>query len=289
MDTTSLVSATCRPIFLPLGQLGEKVAIAFVGVSDSGSAFASQVLTKVLRCLPSDMAHACVSFSEIVVEDYLNWCKRGKSAQGWRLPLAGLEVGDQVAISAYSESDLVAMSRRLASLHVELTEAQQSNEQLPTTPRVKEEKIFLDQVIREVLRSRPQLKNRFHRDFNLRGRSVGNQIDFCGLNYVTCYAAINPKSRSRVRVSSAAAALWNLARVRDAFGFAMPLRIELTTWVPPKGLPTYTDADYALVEDTVSELQEQATREALTVFSVPDSLLAGARLVELEMSSVAMQ
>ncbi len=288
METTSFVSADCRPIFLPLGQLGEKVAIAFVGVSNSGTAFASQVLTKVLRCLPSDMAHACVSFSEIVVEDYLDWCKRGNHAQAWQLPLAGLEVGDQVAISAYSEAELGAMSRRLASLHIELTE-DQSSEQSATTPRVKEEKIFLDQVMKEVLRSRPQLKNLFHRDFNLRGRSVGNQIDFCGQNYVTCYAAINPKSRSRVRVSSAAAALWNLARVRDAFGFEMPSKIELTTWVPPKGLPTYSDADYALVEDTVSELQEQATRENLTVFSVPDSLLAGARLVDLELSSVAIQ
>jgi hypothetical protein len=288
MDTISLISANCRPIFLPLGQLGEKVAIAFIGVSDSGSAFASRVLNRVLRCLPADMAHACVSFSEIIVEDYLEWCKRGELPQGWQLPLAGLELGSQITISAYSESDLVAMSRRLASLHVELAE-ERTNEHTTGAPRVKEEKIFLDQVMREVLRSRPQLKNRFHRDFNLRGRSVGNQIDFCGQNYVTCYAAINPKSRSRVRVSSAAAALWNLARVRDAFGFEMPSKIELTTWVPPKGLPTYTEADYALVEDTVSELQEQAIREKLTVFSVPDSLLAGARLVELELSAVAIQ
>ena len=288
MDTTSFVSADCRPIFLPLGQLGEKVAIAFVGVSDTGNAFASRVLTKVLRCLPSDMAHACVSFSEIVVEDYLEWCKRGKTPLSWTLPLAGLEVGSEVSVSAYTEDGLGQMSVRLASLHVEVP-VERSAEQLPTVPRVKEEKIFLDQVMREVLRSKPQLKNRFHRDFNLRGKSIGNQIDFCGQNYVTCYSAINPKSHSRVRVSSAAAALWNLARVRDAFGFEMPSKIELTTWVPPKGLPTYTDSDYALVDDTVSELQEQATREQLTVFSVPNSLVAGARLVDFELATVGVQ
>lgn len=288
METTPFVTAYCRAIFLPLGQLGEKVAIAFVGVSDVGEAFATQVLTKVLRCLPSEMAHACVSFSEIVVQDYLSWCSHGKPSAAWSPPLAGLEIGVPVAVSAFSDAELSRMARRMAALHIEIA-IDSAADQLAALPRANDEKNFLEQVMKEVLRSKPQLKNRFHRDFNLRGRSVGNQIDFCGQHYVTCYSAINPKSRSRVRVSSAAAALWNLARVRDAFGFEMPSKIELTTWVPPKGLPTYSDADYALVEDTVSELQEQANREQLSVFAVPDSLKAGARLVEFELQTIGIQ
>ena len=288
MNNVSIVSGNCRPIFLPIGQLSEKVAIAFIGTSQTGAPFATQVLTKVLRCLPIDMARACVAFADIVVEDYLAWCGAGRPTTSWKPPLAGLEVGSSVEISAYSDAELGAMAKTMAALFVENKTSSTSEDEL-VSPRANEEKNFLDQVMKEVLRTKPELKDRFHRAFNLRGRSVGNQIDFCGQHYVTCYSAINPKSRSKVRVSSASAALWNLARVRDAFGFDAPAKIELTTWVPPKGLPTYSEADYALVDDTVLELQEQAHREQLSVFSVPDSPRAGARLVEFELQAVNLQ
>jgi hypothetical protein len=288
MEAT-FVSAVCRPILLPLGHLGESIAIAFVGVSDTDTPFASRTIDKILKCLPADIAHACVSYSEIIVKDYLAWCAKGKSSLDWEPPLAGLLLGEQLSVSAYAESELGEMARRLGALYVEKP-SDSVEVRSGSVPRANEEKVFLGQVMREVLRSNPELENRFHRDFNLRGKSIGNEIDFCGQHYVTCYAAINPNSRSsRVRVNSASAALWNLARARDAFGFEIPSTIELTAWVPSAGLPMYTDSDYVIVEDTVAELKEQAKREELTVFPVSDSLLAGKRLVERELLSVAIQ
>jgi hypothetical protein len=268
--------------------VGEVIAIAFVGISNAGLPFASRTVDKTLKCLPSDMAHACATFSKIAVEDYLAWCDKGNATSLWKPPLAGLLLGEEISISAYRDEELGSMARRLAALCVE-TPDDQISAKPGIVPRTKEEKVFLGQVMREVLRSNPELKNRFHRDFNLRGKSIGNEIDFCGQHYVTCYAAINPNSRSRVRVSSASAALWNLARARDAFGFEAPSTIELTAWVPPAGLPTYTDSDYALVEDTIAELHEQAKREQLTVFPAPSSVLAGERLVDRELRAVVVQ
>jgi len=135
---------------------------------------------------------------------------------------------------------------------------------------------------------RPALAKGFRKSLSLTGKAAAGEIDFVGKHYVTCYAAVNPKARSASRVQTASAALWHLARARDAFGFASPAVMELTAWVPPQGLPIYSEQDYTTALEIVAELREQAGREQLAVFSVTDVDSACRRLVNIEVSDAAL-
>ncbi len=134
----------------------------------------------------------------------------------------------------------------------------------------------------EVAQARPGLLSGFRRKFSLSGKSSGSEIDFVGSHYATCFAAINPKGAMSGRTRNASAALWRLARARDAFGFAAPATIELTAWTPLPGLPLYTRQEYSVVKETLQELSAQAAREELLIFSAPNAEIASRRLLEVE-------
>ena len=93
---------------------------------------------------------------------------------------------------------------------------------------------------------------------------------------------MNPKTRAITRVQSASAALWRLARAREAFGFASPSVVELTAWVPPEGLPIYTASEYQIVRETVAELRAQAAKEQIEIFAASDVHAACERLLNKE-------
>ena len=274
-----------RPVFLPIGRLGEQVCIAMVGLSAKG-AWGRTTTARPLACLPNDLGHAAFSFGGLVVADYQDWCASGQKPQEWVPPLAGLTVGDEIVAEGFDAQDAMRVVCSLAALvpaH-EVPSLSPKEDLAPANPRTSEEKRFLEAVKDEIGRSRPNLVRGFGRGLSLTGKAAGGEIDFVGSHYVTCYAAVNPKGRAASRVQAACAALWRLARARDAFGFATPAAIELTAWVPPEGLPIYSAHEYRVAAETVAELREQASKEQLEVFSVPDVLSACRRLVEVEVA-----
>jgi hypothetical protein len=277
-ETTSM---RVRPVYLPVGQMEERLCIALVGVSEASIPWARSVLSKPLSGLPNDVGHACVTFGGVVTADFQEWCSRGSPADLWAPPLRGLALGDWLVVDGLDDEDVVRAAVSLSFLTGrEAASSSRGNE--TTTPRSSDESRFLESVKSEVSRTRPGLTSGFRRTLSLVGRVSAGEIDFVGGRYVTCYAAINPKSRSGSRVQPAFAALWRLARARDAFGFAVPPAIELTAWVPPPGLPIYSEQDYVIADETVAELSEQASREQLSVFSVVDSMSACRRLLLVE-------
>ena len=232
------------------------------------------------------MGYACHSFGNLVVADYLAWTQAGRKAVQWTPPLGGVEIGEAFEVEADDEAGVVnnvlercALYHRRA-IHRDIATA--SEEKL--SPRPSFESRFANSVKREVLALRPSLQDRFNRTFSLTGSSMGFPIDYVGHLYATCYAAIDPKSKVLIRSRAASAALWRLARARDAFGFASPDRMELTAWVPAPGLPIYSDAEYAIVDDTVGELREQALKEELEVFAAYDARGACDRLMTKEVA-----
>ncbi len=274
-ETTSM---RVRPVYLPVGQMEERLCIALVGVSDASVPWAKPVLSKHLSGLPNDVGHACVTFGGVVTADFQEWCSRGSPADLWSPPLRGLALGDWLVVDGLDDEDVVRAAVSLSFLTGrEAVSSARGNE--TSAPRSSDESRFLESVRAEVSKSRPGLASGFRRPLSLVGRVSAGEIDFVGAQYVTCYAAINPKSRSGSRVQPAFAALWRLARARDAFGFAVPPAIELTAWVPPPGLPIYAEQDYVIADETVDELTEQASKEQLTVFSVVDSMSACRRLL----------
>jgi hypothetical protein len=275
---------SARPVYLPIGRLGEKICIALVGSSSTQSAWARATTQRPLACLPNDLGHAAFSFGGLVVADYQEWCARGKEPQDWSPPIAGLTVGDIVLAEGFDAEDALRVACSLAALVPNYEVAASKEEVVSVNPRTSEEKRFLESVKTEISKSRPGLVQGFRRGLSLTGKAVGGEIDFVGAHYVTCYAAVNPRGKPASRVQAASAALWRLARARDAFGFATPAAIELTAWVPPEGLPIYSDQDYRVAAETVAELREQASREQLEVFAVPDVSSACRRLVDIEVS-----
>jgi hypothetical protein len=283
---SSLEAFECsaRPVYLPIGRLGEKICIALIGSSFEQGAWARATTSRPLSCFPNDLGHAAFLFGGLVVADYQEWCARGKAPQDWSPPIAGLTVGDIVVAEGFDAEDALRVACSLAAL-VPAHEISTTKEEFASVnPRTGEEKRFLDLIKTEISKSRPGLVQGFRRGLSLTGKAVGGEIDFFGAHYVTCYAAVNPRGRAASRVQAASAALWRLARARDAFGFATPAAIELTAWVPPEGLPIYSEQDYRVAAETVAELREQASREQLEVFSVPDVSSACRRLVDVEVS-----
>lgn len=275
---------SARPVYLPVGRLDERICIAFVGLSPELGTWARATVQKPLSCLPNDLGHAALVFGNLVVADYQEWCGRGKAPQDWSPPIAGLTVGDVILAEGFDAQDAQRMACSLAALVQSHEIATAKDEAILASPRTSEEKRFLESVKSEISKSRPSLAQGFQRGLSLTGKAVGGEIDFVGAHYVTCYAAVNPRGRAASRVQAASAALWRLARARDAFGFATPAAIELTAWVPPEGLPIYSEQDYRIAAETVAELREQARQEQLEVFSVPDVSSACRRLIDVEVS-----
>lgn len=276
------VQTAVRPVLMPVGRLAERLCIALVGRSDTHGFWARATVAKPLACLPGELGHAVFSFGSLVAADYLDWCTRGRSADAWVPPLGGLAVGDWIEVTGFDFEDAVRVSLSLTSLASTAGPVGAKVEDPSQSPRSSEESRFLDAVMAEVGRTRPSLKQGFRKALSLTGKGATGELDFVGHHYVTCYAAVNPKARSSTRVQTASAALWRLARARDAFGFAAPSSIELTAWVPPQGMPIFSSADYLIVDETVAELRAQAQREQLEVFPVFDVAMACRRLVEIE-------
>ncbi|HSD40086.1 MAG TPA: hypothetical protein VLC92_21480 [Rhodocyclaceae bacterium] len=273
------VEALAKMVLMPLTSGIETLAIAVVGHLVDGTPFARRVLSNPLACLPNDLGAAAFSFGGIVASDFLRWTD-SQPASNWNLPLIGLRLGPEFSVDGYDLESVIANALSQCALFPQ--REKEAHEQLVVIPRGHDEVRFMQSVRQYVLKSRPVLENSFGRKFTLSGRGEGDEIDFVGNHYATCFAAINPKSRSKVRVTRASAALWRLARARDAFGFAAPQLIELTAWIPPEGLPIYSSSEYESVHEVVEELAEQARREDLRVFAASDAILAGARLLEVE-------
>jgi hypothetical protein len=270
------------PVLLPVGSTGELIAIAVVGHSPKFGAFSKAVTPKVLRCLPPELGDACSNFGVLVSTDFLHWCASAKSFDKWMPPLVGLQISKWQEVEAFDVEGLLLAALHMCAFHLDSPEAETLVAQQSSRPRTSEEARFMDSVRKEVVRSYPGLDNAFQRKFSLTGKGTAGEIDFVGSHYATCYAAINPKSKPVSRIHGASAALWRLARARDVLGFASPTSIELTAWVPPTGLPIYSDQDYQAVSDIVFELQEQAKLEALDVFAAATPQIASLRLLQME-------
>jgi hypothetical protein len=248
MMDDAVLSGTMRIIYMPVGHVEEKLAIAIVGQLSDAQPFARVVTTRLLKCLPNDLGHACLNFGNIVASDFLGFITSGRSVEDWHLPLNGLTCSTPIEVEGRDLPSLTSAAVRLCALWGEPVQELVEEDNQKIAPRASDEARFLEAVQQEVTRRRPKLKAGFKRLFNLAGGHASNDIDFVGSHYATCYAAINPKSRRGARVVSASAALWRLARARDAFGFAAPSTMELTAWVPPEGLPIYSSAEYEMVK-----------------------------------------
>jgi hypothetical protein len=283
---TEQILVRVRPVMMPVGQLDERLCIALVGTSTDRGFWARPVLAKPLTCLAGELGYALSSFGALVTADYLEWCTKARSPDTWVPPLAGLTAGDWMEASGFDFDDAVRVSLAQCSLaHAEVSVDTRAHQPGPA-PRTGDENRFLDAVMSEISRTRPSLARGFKKSLSLTGKGATGELDFVGSHYVTCYAAVNPRGRVSSRVQTASAALWRLARARDAFGFATPAAIELTAWVPPSNMPIFSGRDYQIVDETVAELKAQALKEQLDVFPVVDVSMACRRLVELEADQI---
>ncbi|HTP97503.1 MAG TPA: hypothetical protein VMK05_16745 [Burkholderiales bacterium] len=282
-DEQNVVSGTARAVFMSIGHLSERVAVAIVGQLIDGTPFARAVSSKVLRALPNDLGFACFHFGSIVAADFLGAGRRRNDVSAWESPLQGLEIGSPFDVDGFDLDSIAEAAARLCAFYQDPSSDPEEQERV-VPPRASEEARFLESVREEVIRRQPRLRAGFKRTFSLTGGHASSEIDYVGSRYATCYAAINPRARQGIRVTTASAALWRLARARDAFGFAAPMTMELTAWVPSEGLPIYSSDDYTLVKETVAELTEQARREDLGVQAANDATQAARHLIDLEAS-----
>ncbi|AXF10007.1 hypothetical protein CUJ91_18480 [Paraburkholderia graminis] len=282
-----MCTGSARLVYLQIETSGERIAIAVLGEFASGAPFARVVTRKVLKCLPDDLGITLHSFGALIVADYLDWSvHKGRPAQ-WVSPLSGIQTGKAFEVDAEDEEGVVqAALERCSLFHRRPANVSSSSDDDIRVVRPAFENRFAQSVKKEVLTRKPSLHAGFNRTFSLSKSSTGFAIDYVGQAYATCYAAIDPKSKSAVRLRAPSAALWRLARARDSFGFITPDKFELTAWVPSADLPIYSDREYELVSDMVDELRMQASKEDLSVFPIHDARSASKRLLGYESLSV---
>ena len=285
---SDLVIGIARLILMPIARGQERVAVAVVGELNDGTPFARAIAGRVLRCLHDDLSHASLTFGSIVAEDFLLQTSRRGGADhldNWVPPLRGLELGDPFEVEGFDLESLLAHSIQGCVFALDPSSPGLASEHEVKVPRTSEEARFRDAVRDEVVRRQPKLRAGFGRSFSLTGARASAEIDFVGSRYATCFAAINPKGRRGPKLITSSAALWRLARARDAFGFAAPACFELTAWVPPPGLPIYSEAEYDSVREAVAELRAQSKKEGLDVVATAGALEAASRLVSVELVS----
>lgn len=285
LGPTDVCTGSVRFAYLRNDASEERFAIAVLGQFISGVMFARAVTPKVLKCLPQELGVAIHAFGALIVADFLSRTKAMRGLEDWTSPLGGIDLGKPFFVDAESEDGVVLSALEQCTLYHRLSVRQLKLELEEATrrpPRSAFESRFVQLVRKEVVERKPGLEQCFNRTFSLTKSDAGFAIDYVGHNYATCYAALDPKSRGVLRLRAPHAALWRLARARDTFGFASPEKFELTAWIPAPGVPIYTDREYALVSETISELEEQAHKEGLGVFSTYDSRDASVHLLHQE-------
>lgn len=280
-----LVVGNVRPILLEVSDWGERLAVAIVGTTTDGSHFGRVCSSRPAKGLSPDVATACHSFGAMVVVDFVDWCNRTGMPQEWTPPIGGLLLGDWTTMESPDAASMADAALAQSALYLVPPLSADGEGPISATPRTSEEARFLESIKQQVTSRRPALKMGFRKHFSLTGKDVGSEIDFVGSRYATCYAAVNPKGKAGVRLQTASAALWRLARARDAFGFAAPSSVELTAWIPPRGQPIFSEREYEVVDEMIDELRAQARKEDLGVFTATDDATASARLIELEVAS----
>ncbi|MGQ0750998.1 MAG: hypothetical protein ACT4PS_10730 [Betaproteobacteria bacterium] len=268
--------------FEPIALSGERYCIAMVGRTTEGEAIArSTVAPRVARCVIGHLGANLVGFSRLVVKDFKIAMHAGMPLEKWRPPF------DRMALSETREFDgndaeqmLRAASVNFALLAHE-PETERTDEEI-SSPRADDERKFIGSVQALVRKTRPGLVRNFGQTFSLAGGTVKNRVDYLSASYGACYSTINPSTPKSNLLLRAQAALWKLARARDATGFAQPKTLEVVLWTPQSDLPIFSRQQYDIVDETVEELTTEAAKEALGVVSVHSPNNAGERLLRLE-------
>jgi hypothetical protein len=268
--------------FEPIALSGERYCIAIVGQTASGEAIAcSAVSPRVARCVIGELGANLVGFSQLVVQDFKVALHAGVTLNKWRPPFDRMFMSDPREMDGNTgEEVLQAASINFALLAHEVIPAKATDEIV--APSADDERKFRESVQDAVQTARPGLARYFEQSFSLAGGTVKNRLDYLSGSYGVCYSTINPSTPKYNLLPRAQAALWKLARARDATGFAHPKTLEIVLWTPQPGLPIFTEQQYGIIAETVAELTSEAAREELGVTPVHSPHTAGERLLNME-------
>lgn len=277
------LSGVVRAVYFePIALSGERYCIAMVGRTLSGEALArSTVSPRVARCVIGELGANLVGFSRLVVQDFKIAMHAGMVLEKWRPPFDRMSLSDTREVDGNdAEQMLQAASVNFALLAHEAAPAKVDDEIV--SPSADDERQFRESVQEVVQATRPGLVRYFGQTFSLAGGTVKNRLDYLSASYGVCYSTINPSTAKFNLLPRAQAALWKLARARDATGFAQPKTLEIVLWTPQPDLPIFSRQQYDIVDETVEELRTEAAKDALGVMSVHSPRTAGDRLLKLE-------
>jgi hypothetical protein len=277
------LSGVVRAVYFePISLSGERYCVAIVGQTVSGDAIAcSTVSPRVARCVVGELGANLVGFSQLVVQDFKIALHAGSTLQKWRPPFDRMFLSEPREVDGNDgEQMLQAASINFALLVHEAVPAKDDEEIV--SPSADDERKFRESVQVAVQASRPGLARYFGQTFSLAGGTVKNRLDYLSASYGVCYSTINPSTPKFNLLPRAQAALWKLARARDATGFAHPKTLEIVLWTPQPGLPIFSEQQYDVITETVAELTSEAEKESLGVISVHSPHTAGERLLNFE-------
>ena len=278
----ALTSNVRAVYFEPIALSGERYCIAVVGSTSAGDAIArSAVSPRVARCVIGELGANLVGFSQLVVQDFQFSISHGISYESWAPPFDRMYLGECRDIDGDTPEQILQVATMTFAMLAHETESDLA-EQSIIIPSADDERQFRDSVRHTVEQVRPGLARYFGQTFSLTGGRALNRIDYMSASYGVCYSTINPYTAKANLMPRAQAALWRLARARDASGFTPPTVLEIVLWTPQPGQPIFSRQHYDIVDETVAELRSEAERDDLGVMTVftPDS--AGERLLSLE-------
>jgi hypothetical protein len=266
------------PIYMePIAQSGERITVAIVVKSKTELHIQSIIRPPAIRALYGIKAAGVRGITELAVDSLKAHIEKGGAPSSWHPPLTGVFVGEWREAAGLSLRDVLSQAvQRSASLSwVDLAVTAPGRDEQVAHDVVKLR--WIDAVKDVVANSRIELLPFFEQDGILVDNGQPVRFGFLGRAVVAHFGVMRPRKLA-MSYKDARGRLWELrlAQKRSEFKHA-----GLILHLPGPDDPNFDSSELAAANDALSELDQEAREDSVTVRPVHTSAQAAEELVNM--------
>ncbi len=260
----------------PVSFSGERISLAAILKTDDGAlAVPRFVARKKLRSLFGEKFGNDISEAlEICIECAEEYFQRNPIYSNWRPPIKSFYVREpEHSIASDLEEAVLVAGRQCSSINLAEQLVQRSPESLKTVPLSRQ---WEAEVRKNVTQRNTLFENCFGARISLKEGGVKVKVGFVSEKYAAQFEAISSSSAIQNTLVRAQAKLWQLDLLRGDENLFKIQECELLLGMPE---PKNTRSDNA-IQEFVEELEFEASRRELRVFTVATPAAAASHVIE---------
>ena len=217
------------------------------------------------------------------IADALGMCVRSAEefysnkplSSNWVPPLEGFYASNaNSSLAENIEEALLRAAMHCSSFSVSIEASRLADEGKSS---VSAPEIWRKNILKEVTVKRADFEHYFEKRVPIRGSGVPMTFGFLSDNYVAQFDAIADLKGLQQGLVRAQSKLWQLDRLRDEETLFKPHLCELLLKTPPI---TEQDSDISLLKEFIEELQYEASRRELGIYTTESPTEAAEHLIE---------